>query len=94
MRELHLQSHVTHQSRGYVSSRNVLFPHSQGPRPPELGRVLNQGDGIPPKKSRDNSIAWLREKSKPSYFLNHRAVEMSKERLCLSKINTKMSTEC
>ena len=64
------------RSRGHVLSLNVLSPDSQGLRSPELGSVLNQNEGAPPKKSRDTSIVWSREKSKPSYFLNHRAVEM------------------
>ena len=59
------------QSRGYVSSQNALSPHSQGLWYPELGSVLNQNEGVPPKKIRGTSIVWLREKSKPSYFLNH-----------------------
>ena len=75
-------------------SQNVLSPDSQGPRSPELGSVLNQNEGTPLKNSRDISIAWSREKLKPSYFFNHRAVEMYKQILCLSKINTEMSTEC
>ena len=49
MRGPHLQSHVTHQSRGHVSSQDVLSPHSQGPWPPEPGGVPNQADGAPPK---------------------------------------------
>ena len=76
MRGPHQQNHVTHQLRGHFSSQNVLSPHSQGPRPPKLASVLNQDEGAPPKKLRDTSIVWLREKSKPSYFLNHRDVEM------------------
>ena len=32
IRGLHLQSHVTYQSRAHVSIKNVLSPHSQGPR--------------------------------------------------------------
>ena len=66
----HLQSQVTHRSRGHVSGQNVSSPHSGGPRPPKLGRVLNQDEGTRPKKSRDSLIVWSREKSKPSYFLN------------------------
>ena len=46
------------------------------PMRPELGSVLNLNEGAPPKKSRDTSIVWSREKSKLSYFLKHRAVEM------------------
>ena len=68
MRGPHLQYHVTHQSRVHVSSQNVLSLHSQGPWPPELGRVLNQDNGAPPKKSRDTSIVWSCEKSKPVIF--------------------------
>ena len=30
--------------------KNVLSPHSQGPYPPKLDRVLNQDEGDPPKK--------------------------------------------
>ena len=61
---------MSRQSRGYESSQNVLSPHSQGSWPSKLGSVLNQNEGPPPKKSRDISIMWSREKSKPSYFLN------------------------
>ena len=50
MRGPHLQSHVTHQSRGRVSSQNVLSPHSQGPRAPKRTSVLNQGEGAPTQK--------------------------------------------
>ena len=64
------RSHRSHRSRGHVSSQNISFPHSQVPRSPKLGRLLNQDERAPPKKS------WSREKSKPSYFLNHRVVEM------------------
>ena len=64
----HLQSHVTHQSRGHVASQNVLSPHLQDPWSPELGRVLNQDDRAPPKKSRDTSIVWSREKSHRHIF--------------------------
>ena len=61
---------------------------------PKLGRVLKQDEGAPPfKKSRDTSIVWSHEKSRPPYFLNHRAVEMEKESLCLPKIKTRMPTE-
>ena len=56
--------------------KNVLCPHSQGSWPSKLGGVLNQDEGDPPKKSRDASIVRSREKSKMSYFLNHRAIEM------------------
>ena len=38
--------------------KSVLSPHSQGPWPPKLGRVLTQDEGAPPKKSRDTSIVW------------------------------------
>ena len=41
--------------------KNVLSPHSQGPWPLKRGRVLNQDEGAPPKKSRGTSIVWLRE---------------------------------
>ena len=68
----HLQIHVTHRSRGHVSGQNVSSPHSEGPRPPKLGRVLNQDEGTRPKKSRDSLIVRSREKSKPSYFLNQK----------------------
>ena len=64
------KSHRSHRSGGHVSSQNISSPHSQGPRSPKLGRLLNQDERAPPKKS------WSREKSKPSYFLNHRVVEM------------------
>ena len=64
------RSHRSHRSRGHVSSQNISSPHWQVPRSPKLGRLLNQDERAPPKKS------WSREKSKPSYFLNHRVVEM------------------
>ena len=38
----HLQSHVTHQSSGRVSSQNVLSPHSQGPQPQPKSHVKLQ----------------------------------------------------
>ena len=50
MRGPHLQSHVTHQLRGRVSSQNVLSPHSQGSRAPKRTSVLNQGEGAPTQK--------------------------------------------
>ena len=76
MRRPQLQSHVTHRSRAHVSIKNGLSPHSQDPWPPKLGRMLDQDEGVLPKKSRDTSIVWSREESKSSYFLNHTSVEM------------------
>ena len=57
-----MQSHVTHQSRGHVSSQNVLSPHSQGPQSPKLASVLNQDEGAQRKKLRDTSIVCSRKK--------------------------------
>ena len=71
--------HLTQIMWSRVRSRNALSPHSQGPQSPKLGRVLNQDEGVSLKKSRDISIVWSREKSKTSYFLNHRANEMYKQ---------------
>ena len=57
-------------------NKNVLCPHSQGPWPPKLGRVLNQDEGTTPKNSRDTSIVRSGEKLKTSYLLNNRGIEM------------------
>ena len=67
MKGLHLQSHVKHQSRGHVSSQNVLFPHSQGPLPQKLVGCWIRMKGPHPKRHK--------KIKKPSYFLNHRAID-------------------
>ena len=66
--------HIDHMVRWQI--KTVLSPHSHRPWPAKLGRVLTQDEGAPPKKSRDTSIVWSNGKSKTSYFLNHRTVEM------------------
>ena len=56
MRGLHLQSHVTHQSRAHVSIKNVLSPHSQGPRLMAHGLQLH---GSWPSRPRVH-VSWPR----------------------------------
>ena len=66
--------HIDHVVTCKVKTLYLHIHKAQGP--PKLARVLNQDEGAQPKKLRDTPIVWWREKSKPSYFLNHRAVEM------------------
>ena len=72
MREPHLQSHVT-IDHVVTCQVKMFYLHIHKTHVPQN---LNQDEGVPSNKSRDTSIMWSREKSKPSYFLNHKVVEM------------------
>ena len=39
---------------------------------PKLNRPVTQDEGTSPTKSRDNSIAWSRDKQKTLYFHFHK----------------------
>ena len=56
-----------------TDATNAIISSSIRPMCTKLSRVVIYDEGTPPTNSRDTSMAWSREKSKPSYPHNHRA---------------------
>ena len=60
----HLQSRVTHQSRGHVTNQKRYIFTFTRPTEPKRCRVVAQDKEISPTKLHDTSTTWSRDKSK------------------------------